>query len=111
MDIREWEKVGKIGVDAGICWIGDPCYTVTPDAKTPAAQTWPEFCDLLEKGESDGTMQWNYAMGHAGLGVSVSTGYGDGVYSVYVQRNKYGRVMRAMVDFEGLDPDEEEVDN
>ena len=23
---EEWEHIGEIGVDAGLCWLGDPCY-------------------------------------------------------------------------------------
>ncbi len=26
MNKTKWEKIGQIGVDAGLCWIGDPCY-------------------------------------------------------------------------------------
>lgn len=25
-----WTQVGVIGVDSGLCWVGDPCYCVTP---------------------------------------------------------------------------------
>lgn len=92
----KWEQVGEIGVDAGLCWIGDPCYCVTPDATEHPAKTWAEFCQKL--GNED-TKQWNYKLGHAGLGVSVQTGYGDGTYPVFVKKNKEGRVMEAKVVF------------
>ena len=97
--MSKWELVGYIGVDAGLCWIGDPCYCVTPDATEHPAPSWPEFCDKLRDSEKDGACQWNYKMGHAGLGVSVSIGYGDGTYPVYVRRNKEGRVAEARVKF------------
>lgn len=96
-----WEKAGVIGVDAGLCWIGDPCYCVTPDANSHPAKTWDEFCEKLHRMETDGVAQWNYALGHAGLGVSVETGYGDGTYPVYVRRNREGRVIEARVIFDG----------
>ncbi len=97
--IEEFEQVGVIGVDAGLCWIGDPCYCVTPDANSHPAPTWSKFCALL--GDDD-VHQWNYApLGHAGLGVSVSTGYGDGEYPVYVVR-RAGRIAGVFVDFMGL---------
>lgn len=99
MTKKRWEKVGIIGVDAGLCWVGDPCYCVTPDANSHPAKTWREFCDVLFDGEQNGVKQWNYPMGHSGLGVSVQTGYGDGSYPVYVRRNREGRVAEVRVVF------------
>jgi hypothetical protein len=91
---RPWERVGVVGVDAGMVWIGDPCYCVTPDASCHPAKTWMEFCDLLHEGgfDSRGHQQFNVSTGIAGLGVAVSSGYGDGVYPVYIRRNEEGRV-------------------
>lgn len=92
-----WQKVGMIGVDAGLCWIGDPCYCVTPDANNHPAQTWKEFCRKLPKRAM--SKQWNYIKGRPGLGVSVSTGYGDGDYPVYVKKNRDGRISEVKVIF------------
>jgi hypothetical protein len=91
----EWEHAGVIGVDAGLCWIGDPCYCVTPDCSEHPAKTWPEFCDQLD----GDTLQWNYKAGHEGLGVSVRTGYGDGTYPVFVRRNSEGLIAEVKVVF------------
>lgn len=81
-----WEKVGVIGVDAGLCWIGDPCYVLHKEGgavpKT-IGRNWNEFCDMILL--KDAT-QIAYEAGHDGLGVVVSTGYGDGCYDVYVRR-------------------------
>ena len=93
-----WKKVGIIGVDAGLCWIGDPCYCVTPDANEHPAKTWKGFCRELFKTKGE-TKQWNYKKGHPGLGVTIHTGYGDGVYEVYVKKNEDGRVSEAKVVF------------
>lgn len=108
-----WEKVGTIGVDAGLCWIGDPCYIIhSTDEKPDLGKDWGEFCSRLyppEEGHhDDGVRQWNYGLGHAGLGVTVGTGWGDGTYDVLVQR-KHGRVMRVMVEFDP--PEEDESDD
>jgi len=100
MNLKGFDQVGEIGVDAGLCWIGDPCYCVTPDANEHPAESWPEFCSKLDANENDGVMQWKYKAGHAGLGVSVSTGHGDGCYPVYVKRNNEGRVVAVLVVFE-----------
>jgi hypothetical protein len=43
--------------------------------------------------------QLNYKMGHAGAGVAVSTGYGDGVYAVYADYDEEGRVKFVTIDF------------
>ncbi len=101
---KDWEQVGVIGVDAGLCWLGDPCYIMGEDASEKPAKTWSEFCDKLwEKEENPdvhGAVQWNYKMGHAGLGVTVSTGWGDGLYPVYIRRNKEGRIAEVKVVFD-----------
>ncbi|HBJ84594.1 MAG TPA: hypothetical protein DDZ88_12130 [Verrucomicrobiales bacterium] len=94
--MRAKKQVGVIGVDAGICWIGDPSYIIHPP-KLPLAvgRDWLDFCDKLE---SDVT-QFEYDLGHDGLGVCVATGYGDGEYPVYVERDESGRIARVIVDF------------
>lgn len=97
----KWEKVGVIGVDAGLCWVGDPCYCVTPDSDNHPAKTWLEFCDMLnDKFYKDGHKQFDYSLGHPGLGVVVSTGYGDGTYPVFIKKNEEGRVVGVMVKFD-----------
>jgi len=96
--IKTIKTIGEIGVDAGLCWIGDPCYCVTPDANEHPAETWPDFCDMLEQGEGPTIQQFNYKRGHPGLGVCVSTGYGDGVYPV-TAKIVNGRVASVTVTF------------
>jgi hypothetical protein len=124
---EEWTLVGHIGVDAGLCWIGDPCYILhTSEYKdgkevpTPLPESlgkdWADFCNLL--GESYPTMKsFPYAKGHEGLGVCVSTGFGDGSYPVYARITNEGtwgkRVTAVFVDFLGNafgDEDEEGED-
>ena len=95
-------QIGVIGVDAGLCWNGDPCYVVAKDSSDSFA-TWGAFCDQLNALESDnGTTQFSYKRGHPGLGVCVSSGYGDGVYPVYATF-KDGRVQSVRVVFFGDD--------
>lgn len=99
--MSQWEKVGEVGVDAGMVWIGDPCYIASKDA-SHVFPSWKKFCAELFKGDpncNNDTKQWNYKMGHAGLGVSVSSGYGDGTYDVFVKRSRDGRVAEAKVVF------------
>lgn len=112
MSKTKWVEVGEIGVDAGLCWVGDPCYIMTPEASESPAETWHEFCDKLwekaEKSGHEGVVQWQYRLGHDGLGVSVQTGYGDGTYPVYVRYNEEGRVAEVKVVFIGDWEEEDE---
>ena len=106
---RKWERVGQIGIDAGLCWIGDPCYCVTPDANNHPAQTWNEFCNKIITLDKNGFQQFNYKAGHPGLGVAVSTGYGDGCYPVFVKRDPNGRIAEVRVVFVSEEEDDENV--
>lgn len=93
---KPWTKVGEIGVDAGLCWLGDPCYVLhKDDLPETLGGTWFEF---VQKLDGDVT-RFDYTPGNPGLGVAVQTGYGDGVYPVYVKRNREGRVACVMVRF------------
>ena len=97
MDKTKRIKVGTIGVDAGLCWIGDPCYILHKGKKSPKAigKDWMDFCNKLG---NDDHKSFNFDMGHEGLGVVVSTGYGDGSYPV-IATIKDGRVKSVSVTF------------
>jgi len=54
------------------------------------------------------TIEDNFGQIGAADAVAFSTGYGDGLYPVYVQLNDDGRVAKVIIDFEGdLDPEDE----
>ena len=99
MKNKIWEEVGVIGVDAGLCWLGDPCYILPDDAseRTDVIKDWSKFCDAIKDKD---THQFQYNMGHDGLGVVVSTGWGDGEYPVLIRRNKAGRIAEVRVVFD-----------
>lgn len=123
-----WTLVGHFGVDAGLCWIGDPCYILhkdkdhvwqpRPDMEPLVTKAeglpeslgkdWGDFVDkLYADGESGPTLKsFPYALGHEGLGICTSTGYGDGEYPVYalvINDDMMGkRVAALFVDFFGL---------
>lgn len=105
------KQIGEIGVDAGLCWIGDPCYILHADPAPKAiGKDWDAFCDLLHEGaQYPICKQLNYDLGHAGLGVVVSTGYGDGLYPVYAEFNEDGRVAKVWVEFIGQDGETDEA--
>ncbi len=91
--MKNWIRVGVIGVDAGLCWVGDPCYF--KDAPT---KKWGEFCESIE--DMRDAKQINYSHGHPGLGVVCRSGAGDGMYPVYIKK-RGDDVTAIMVDFEG----------
>jgi hypothetical protein len=92
--------IGEIGVDAGLCWIGDPCYILHKDQPPKAiGKSWSEFCSILSQDEYPTSKQFNYDLGHAGLGVVVSTGYGDGIYPVFAEFNEDGRIAGVWIEF------------
>jgi len=101
---NRWEKVGQIDVDAGLCWIGDPCYWYGPDDGTQCGpvKTWKEFCAKLHPNPAapSDAMAWGHPGGksQSGMGVTVCTGYGDGSYDVEVLRED-GRIKEVRVRF------------
>ena len=75
------ELAGYITVDAGLVQLGDPCYEVNSMEEI-------EFDD-----EGDGI----YEVGE-GKAITVQTGYGDGVFPVYVRRDQRGAILELTVD-------------
>jgi hypothetical protein len=109
--VNRFKLIGEIGVDAGLCWIGDPGYILHREQPPKAiGKNWDEFCDILdEDGRYPTCKQFCYDLGHAGLGVVVSTGYGDGVCPVYAQLNDEGRIARVRVEFIADDGESDEA--
>ena len=95
----KWKLVGRFGVDAGIVWIGDPCYIIhTDEMPKTIGKDWGEFCNLL--GDDYPTMKsFGFTKDTDGLGVCLSTGYGDGEYPVYA-RIEQGRIVQIYIDFD-----------
>jgi len=95
----KWEEVGCCGVDAGMLWLGDPCYVFGKTRPKDIGEDWGEFCDILGEKEQKGCAQFRFDLGHAGLGVTVQTGYGDGCYPVLVRRDRNGRIAEMKIVF------------
>ncbi len=93
---------GTFGVDSGQAMVGDPCYL--DQWKTNVGEEWNlegKVGDYSYQGASATTIENNY--GELGISTAVvfSTGYGDGLYPVYVKLNDDGRVSKVVIDFEG----------
>ena len=99
------ERVGFCGVDAGLIWIGDPCYILhkyknaEKDYDKPPksiGDDWPDFCGKFE----GPVTKFDFDLGHEGLGICISDFGGDGCYPVYITRNEKGRVVKAEIVFD-----------
>jgi hypothetical protein len=93
---------GHFAVDSGQAMVGDPCYLDTWNNNTN--DEWNlegKVGEYSYQGASATTLANNY--GEVGISTAVvfSTGYGDGLYPVYVQLNDDGRVSKVVIDFEG----------
>ncbi len=86
------QQIGTIGVDAGLCWVGDPCYVLGDDASSRVTD-WMEFCGKLDHNKTH-----NEPLG-SGTGLAISTGYGDGEYPVFIETNGEGRVSAIRIEF------------
>jgi hypothetical protein len=100
------KQLGIVGVDSGQIIITDPCYIGSEwkdneyDQGEPGDYSYGGACQTAD-GEKLGG-QLNFNIGHAGAGVVVRSGYGDGTYPVYALYNDEGRVSKLIVDFESM---------
>lgn len=76
------KQIGTVFVDAGLIWVGDPCYVLGDDASN-RVKDWSEFCDKL-----DGT-KFSEPLGK-GIGLAIRSGLGDGEYPVYIETKDMG---------------------
>jgi hypothetical protein len=93
---------GSFGVDSGQAMVGDPCYL--DSWQTNEGDTWDlegKVGQYSYQGVSATTLESNYGTVGMHSAVAFSTGYGDGIYPVYVQMNEDGRVSKVVIDFEG----------
>ena len=100
----KWEKIGIVGVDAGMLCIMDPCYAFggsadhESEADRAFGNDWGEFLLRQSSPESDDLKhQIQYAAGGDGFGVVASTAHGDGCFSVYALKEGKGDRALAML--------------
>ena len=106
--IKDLVYAGSFCVDSGQAMVGDPCYL-------DKWQVWENTPFEPEKHEGEygylgacnATLNNNFGEIGNSSAVVFSTGYGDGVYPVYVQLNSDGRVSKVVIDFDGEIGDEE----
>lgn len=90
----KWQEAGVVSVDAGLILLGDPCYWMNKEDYEKEILSSQSFAELEKQ-----TRQIKHKKGHIGRGVLVSSGYGDGVYPVYVKHNKEGRISEVKIVF------------
>lgn len=100
------EEIGVVGVDSGQIVITDPAYIDSEweqedydgnERKPKNNFSYNACCQKTVKGLGG---QLNYRLGHAGVGVVTSSGYGDGCYPVIATIDKStGRVKSIRVEF------------
>jgi len=76
-----WKLIGKISVDSGLVFIGDPCYL---SDKNPF-KDWNGFCDKIENMKTTAAIthgQEISLVSDNAMGIVSSTGWGDGIYDV-----------------------------
>lgn len=109
------ERIGSIGVDSGQIMIGDPCYLKQwggHDFKAFGADKYEPSGEYSYNGACLATLSTKRGgeLGN-GLAVAVSSGYGDGDYPVFVERDFSGRIMRVTVVFDGSEDDDIDLDD
>ena len=104
LDISDLEFIGSFGVDTGQVIISDPSYLEEWNPNTNDDFELDKYANQYGYlGSCHATMS---AAGGGILGiasaVAISTGWGDGVYPVYVKRGEDNRIMQVLIDFEGI---------
>jgi hypothetical protein len=105
----KWEIAGEVAVDAGMLWIGDPCYVFFRPAPADFGANWKGFVQRVFERERNGSMgvaqfrrhprEEGYVADWDALGCTVATGFGDGVYTLEVRRHETGRIAELRIKF------------
>ena len=106
-----WQLAGHCAVDAGLIMICDPCYVHKEDggcSSAPFSGTWDDFCAWLAEDNYPLVKKMPFTLGHEGAGVVMSSGFGDGVYPVYVRIKDFGKWGKRVVEATILFDEDEE---
>ena len=97
-----YEVIGEISVDAGLVYIGDPCYQSEDRCDF---SDWSKFCNTLdnENFRKEGFLVLEHQPGNPHKGIISTTYYGDGLYPVIAEKDKNGRIRSITIDFDPID--------
>jgi len=122
--------IGDVAVDSGQLMITDPCYIDMFETQNDSDfyESIPEGVDLNNHHNEEPLDNYPYTYGGAcaascnrdgaavmtastmntpGIGACFSTGYGDGMYPVYVEHSDDGRVKSVTIEF--MEGEEEDI--
>ncbi len=110
------KKIGVLDVDSGCVYLGDPCYFLHKEKKDiPKVfrNNWEEFCEKTlfpsQKEEPVTILGHSDNPDSKGLGLVVSTTYGDGTYNVYGNFDNRGQLVGIYIDLSGENDEAEEI--
>jgi hypothetical protein len=108
----EWKLVGTLGVDSGQMMLCDPCY-IKKDFANEYGETNQK--DMTYSGACNATLGndgFGFLTNTNGykLAFACSSGYGDGVYPVYIKRDG-GRIAEMKIVFIGNMEDHEDEED
>ena len=105
------EYLGSFSVDSGQAIVGDPCY-LDQWENWDNNESFDNHKDKAGQYGYLGACGVNLDKGYGTLGtadaVTFNTGYGDGLYPVYGKFNEDGRLVMAIIDFNGELEDEDQ---
>ena len=97
-----WESVGYFVTDKGMMWMGCP-HPFIEGSENPKdiGEDWDQFLGKVkERVDPTGcTAQFVRDDGENGLGVVVSTGFGEGMYPIQIRRSPEGEIAELRVLF------------
>ena len=107
--------IGSIAVDSGQMMLCDPCYIDSSWKKNDVPADFTNLSMFHEQfsylGAAEATLSHKSAgilyNEYVGLGAVCSTGWGDGMYPVYVVYNDEGRIAEMRIEFISEYEDEE----
>lgn len=95
--------LGYADVDSGQLCVVDPCYVLDDEKYTALINQWDYSPGATD--QHSVPLKYNYA-----TGVNFNTAWGDGSYPVYGEIEE-GRVVRVIIEMDGADGDEWDVDD
>lgn len=101
------KMLGYADVDSGQLCVVDPCYVLDDERYTALIDQWDDR-RLNPHGKEQ--LSVPVIKGYA-TGVNFNTAWGDGSYAVYGEVDSDGRILRVIIEMDGSDGDEWDVDD